>query len=502
MAKPSVIMIGGEITLHGGETFDTRQQMQGEPWDAIQRAACFRSKFWWSKALEVASFILDDQNQDAWGLLWAPKSLYVANPDGSTKRTGLRGFVGSAVTADLMRPEFANDRSIEFDRSEARWRVLEHKFRFDDLHGESAPAVFVGGAHDFNDLGFSANSLAPFDQLPRLMESPLIVLPDTPLVRREIDEFCDWHRRGMPKLKPFVQDGDLDNLDDLKRASDMRPAVVDADLHVTRWIDEGAERSASDFDAAVAFRHSGSDESIGLLDLARNPSLYEIPLEPAVRDAPPRVATAPTEVLRNLDALVEGRREIQEFADEQKRRVGQELAILLGLHGVEWEADDDDPASFSLALGPDVLSPWGTQLPILTANVKALKGSLRLRLASVPSSDAALVVSFIESKATELENISGVAPNPSESVLASFRGHGWGDAPPARSGPVELVGEVLAFIVVELPPLIEALLDSNRAYIAEHGQWLPQSEAARTGEVSQSPRRRQRSGLWHRIFSR
>ena len=275
-----------------------------------------------------------------------------------------------------MRPEFANDRSIEFDRSEARWRVLEHKFRFDDLHGESAPAVFVGGAHDFNDLGFSANSLAPFDQLPRLMESPQIVLPDTPLVRREIDEFCDWHHRGMPKLKPFVRDGDPDNLDDLKRASDIRPAVVDADLHVTRWIDEGTERSASDFDAAVAFRYSGSDQSIGLLDLARNPSLYESPLEPAVRDAPPRVATAPTEVLRNLDALVEGRTETQKFTDEQSAVSGRNWRPCSGCMALIGK--QTTTLRVSLTLGPDVLSPWGTQLPILTANVKALKGSLRL----------------------------------------------------------------------------------------------------------------------------
>jgi len=514
MTDPTVVMIGGAVTLHGGETLDTRQRIPSEPWDAIQRACCFRSEHWWTEAIGVAELLLDDVGADAWALVWAQKSLYVPELDGTAKRRALRTHLNRKATADLMADDFRGQAgTIEFDNTDVRWRILEHKFRYEHLRGRRPPALFVGGGHDFDDLGMESNTHAPFDALPRIMAKAIIIVPDTPYVRAEIDEFLAWYRAGMPKIDPIVDYGEADPdderpSDDTKRAGDIRPPVIQANFHITRWIDEGTERDPAGLQAAVTFRRTRYDLELGLFDLARDEGLREalLTIEPGPQlehDAIP----APTEVTENLDSLLGARADVQETAAEGEARVDAVVWPMVQALGQGWTRETTDnghPADYQLAFGDKMPSIWGTDEHLIVMRLKTMKRSLRLQLRAVSlvTDHEAEVQAFIADLTDELADQFATRTRPDQGVVANLSGYGWADDPEDRGQAVGLVGEIVQSIWDDVLSLQTSLEASHAKWMSEEGP--PEPPARRTTDISiavgsgSTPagesRRRQRTG--------
>lgn len=494
MTDPSVVMIGGSVTLHGGETLDTRQRIPSEPWDAIQRACCFRSELWWTEAMGVAELLLDDLGADAWALVWAQKSLYVPELDGTVKRRALRTHLGRKASADLMSDDFRGQgATINSDRTDLRWRILEHKFRYEDLRGRKPPALFVGGGHDFDDMGMESNTHAPFDELPRVMTAPILIVPDTPFIRAEIDEFLAWYRAGMPKIDPSVDydEADPDSeppSDDTKRASDIRPPVIQAEFHVTRWIDEGNERDPADLQAAVTFRRTRYDLDVGLFDLARDEGLRAalLTVEPSAQ--PEQSATpAPTEVTQNLDSLRSERAGIQETAREGEARVDADVWPIVQALNQGWTrvtTDDGHPADYQLAFGDKMPSIWGTDLHLVVMHLKTLKRSLRLQLraSALVTEHETEVQAFIADRAHKLADQFTIKPKPDQHVVANFRGYGWADDPEDRPEVIDLVGNIVRSMWDDLMALQASLETTHAQWMREEGP--PEPLKPRTIEIS------------------
>ncbi len=94
---PTIVLIGGRVTLDSGATLDSRQPLAGDEWDVVLRSALGSSEAWWKFAKELIDIILAQRAEtNAWALGWVDKTFKRPRADGTFTRVRPSSFLGDA----------------------------------------------------------------------------------------------------------------------------------------------------------------------------------------------------------------------------------------------------------------------------------------------------------------------------------------------------------------------------------------------------------------------
>lgn len=273
---PTIVLIGGEVTLDSGARIDTRRPFAGDKWDFTLRTVLGGSEAFWHTAKSLTDIILDqDVSPDPWALAWVKKTIKRPKADGSFSRVRTVSYLDDAEQIGTVQ---------EKTEPAARYRIFQHYLAFDQITTETDPAVFIGAFHNSYEDGTDIVGLAPLSYVLSRWPNTILVLPHTPLIERKSRRLLDWHQQSSrPPLRD--QHGYLSNATDdnplvsrdfaaaYEAESGVRatgPYLIDHSIKVSFWADRGELREAADLDAAHKFALSRYDLNVGLLDLARD----------------------------------------------------------------------------------------------------------------------------------------------------------------------------------------------------------------------------------------
>ena len=141
---PTIVLIGGPMTLDTGERLDSRQPIDGDKWDFVLRSALARSPFWWQTARTLVDVLLaGDESEDAWALAWAPRMLWRPTRDGSFKGARLRSVLPDVMFLVPNDP-WQVGSPINASQTKVRYRALDRPDYFEALETSRPPTVFFG----------------------------------------------------------------------------------------------------------------------------------------------------------------------------------------------------------------------------------------------------------------------------------------------------------------------------------------------------------------------
>lgn len=461
---PTVVLVGGAITLDSGERIDSRQPLADDKWDFILRSALAGSELWWEAARKLVDVILDeDQTDGAWALTWAPKTLWQPKADGSAKRIRIRAALQKCVSLMDLRYQIEiggygkvvpRQVKINASKTTARYRVLEHPFRYEHLVASRPPTVFFG-AHP---TAWDQEGLSPFGDVLRKWPNTVFVLAHTPLMEATIARVQSWFSNGRKprnrnsNVSRRQEKADEEFFASMKDFSHHRPMVVDADFSLTYFLDSGSPGSAADLDAALTFVLSRYDLNIGLWDLARDPGLRESLLSPEeLESAPSHQASMPVK----LSAIATEAK----LAWEQQRR--SERVARRQLHNSVWPLLKDrewrtlnrksEGRTYVLPKGKPV--KWADiydPSPILYFALDVTMQQAVLRLKAAPFGFEG-IPEYLHEHGDGLRRITG--ERPTEMVICRFQDHGWKRELGDWDQTVQVVDAVVKFLDLTISTL-------------------------------------------------
>ena len=471
---PSIILIGGRITLDTGAQLDTRQLLEGDEWDFILRSAVGGSEAFWRRAKEIADLIMDASEEESpWAMAWVNKTVKRPKADGSFSRTRTVALLDNAPHLIYDDAEKVAKRS-----EESRYRIFPYILRFDEITNQPAPAAFIGACHTTYEDGTDLVGLRPIDEILWPWPGTVLILPHTPLIENKVARALAWHRTGRPK-PDRDRYGDMglaeqthphesaSFVDALEKTAELRaadPHIIDHDLRVTYWLDQGVERSPQEFEAALDFTKARYDLDIGFWDLARDPVLRATLLDPADPSRPSsETVEVPTEVVES------GQQKAADAA--QKKQVEADARSLLHtkiwshLESQGWAVPKwkQPGTEYRYPLGPllDSLHPDGESESALFFAITIHKNQATLNLYAVTRIHASEV--FLEENSALVEAITGRSPEPDKNVVYRIAKGGW-------SGDPDIWDEALLLIkkcVDVLVPNIDSLIDAAVAFRKE-----------------------------------
>jgi len=383
---PTVILIGGPMTVDDGSTIDSRQPVEGDPESRVTRKSMATSWLWWTTASSVVGPLLDAAGDHAFALLIGDRSVVELRSDGNLRRTGLRSLLaGGTSVIELVRTSMdeplvdgyeavatlrgVDDQSlgtigVRIVHPARRWRFLNGNDYYLSYAGPLIrPTVIVDtsdlviGGEFPNDTRFQA-----LDELRLFNDDVVLVVPHTERAESLLRDYFEWIRAGRPptptapSLMPAGWDPSTPP-DPVRYASSV---PVEADFRVTGLIEGGEWRDSADFEAARALLQSRFDLRIGIWDLVRNPVLRRTLLDAAaVPPTPSGAAPIPVGAAGRAD-----RRVAQKLDDDATEAAALRAAArqLRPLKAVGWKATSARPGEFRLAL-TEPLRRWPMDEP-------------------------------------------------------------------------------------------------------------------------------------------
>jgi hypothetical protein len=377
-ASPTIVLIGGQLTLTDGSVVDSRQPAADENTAGALHAALTGCAEWWSAVSSIVVPTLDDP-EGGFALILGRRSIVRTSLDGETRRSRLskflRGDVGSvsAIHSGRGRSLPGGYRSLAAFRDSQGSDMDFIGVRFDDPMPQWC---LVDGSDYFLRLvvnrigarvivdttgGLPAYEDTSIDYCSPLACPYLIVVPDTARMRDRIGDLL----AGQLDPLPFPQQVRPEVLEALYRAPEapLNPAadfllfpVVRADCSVSGLLREGQWGDAAGLEAARMLILKRFDLKLGLWDLALNPVLRSTVLDTLpVQDVPEEAVQTPAFAWRRAERRAEERRH---DAILRSMRVREVNAALL-----------------------QVLAPTGWSInPVEVSNGKVLIDQLRLPL--------------------------------------------------------------------------------------------------------------------------
>jgi len=456
---PTIVLIGGQVTLDSGATLDTRQPLAADEWDVVMRSALGSSEAWWAFAKELVDTILTQHAEtDAWALAWLDRTLKKARADGTFTRVRPRSFLDNAGNL-LEAPMKPGSSSFRSDAVSSRYRLLPYLLRFDDLVGP-APAAVVGGFHTTYDDGTDLVGDRPLDYFVSRWPEAVVVLPHTPLVEKKARHVLSSPPSSALKISGLAEHthptqsrrytSAAEQVDSLRRADSY---VISHDFHVTFWADEGVLRDPVDLDAALTFVKSRYDLHLGLWDLARDPVLRTL----LQREEPSRTGTSSMSVPTELAVMADekaARRQEAKAAEAEGRGQHHEL-IWPTLSALDWQVPpwQSEGQSYRLAFGPWVPSNYteGADTPGLYLSLAILKRQAVLSL--LEPARTGRTEQFLREQGSVIQSITGMPPDPDKQAVWRIANLGYACSP--QTWPREL--ETLQVLVEQLGPSLRLL---------------------------------------------
>ena len=363
---PTVILLGGPMTVEDGSTLDSRQSITDDPQCRIMRTCLAGSMRWWLTAISLVQPLLRAAGNDAFCLIIGGRTLLELEADGSVRRTGLRSVVPGGLSrveivrsgieesldpkyepAGKMNPSWNGTSMGEIGllHSEPRrpWRVLDgNEWYLKQAGSTLRPAVII-------DTTEGVLLDRTFETLVtrRLFDEQItLVLPHTQAAERYIRAYAhatDPDQLAAPTITPPPWDPDFERYigADARATHPAQlaaPAItpppwdpdappdpvrytklipIEASFGVTGLVQRQQWKDPSDLEAARALLEARFDLQIGIWDLVGNATLRQTLLK-AVPAAPPPAEAAPIPVGAAKRATAHVAKKVDEATTEKQ----------------------------------------------------------------------------------------------------------------------------------------------------------------------------------------
>jgi hypothetical protein len=227
-AGPTVVLIGGRMTVDDGSTLDSRQQVEGDPESRVTRSSLANSLLWWTTTSSLVEPLLDTAGPESFALVIGPRSVVELRHDGTLRRTRLRSLLPSATsTVELVRTSMNEPLPDGYDEvttirasngqslgtvgisprpAGRRWRFLNGNEYYLSFAGpQIGPAVivdtsdsFAGGAQ-FNWFRFHA-----LERRRLFSDDTVLVLPHTHSSDVLLRGYVAWVQAQRPGPEPTL----------------------------------------------------------------------------------------------------------------------------------------------------------------------------------------------------------------------------------------------------------------------------------------------------------
>lgn len=316
---PTIILIGGPMTVDDGSSLDSRQPVANDPTSHVTHASLATSLLWWLTASSLVSRLLDSAGDSAFALLVGQRSVVELRHDGSLRRTGLRAVLpGGTTELELIRTSFDEplpDSYAEAHRLESwdgtlmgtvgfktkppsrRWRFLKgNEFYLAKAGKRIAATVLIDTSETLTQGGnLLPDRYADFEQRRLTTDKSILVMPHTHRSESLVRGYLAWVHEGRPAAQKIT--APVTTWDPTAPPDPVHytcPVPIEAQFGVTGLVQDGEWRNPSDLEAARALLQARYDLKIGIWDLAENPTLRSALLSPTPQTpAPARVAPVP-----------------------------------------------------------------------------------------------------------------------------------------------------------------------------------------------------------------
>ncbi len=406
----------------------------------------------------LSDTILAEASPDAWALASVKKTVRRPKADGSMQRVPINKLLGDAF--DLMRIAGRTGGAPEIPamKSTARYRVLPHLLRMDDVRVEQPPTIVVSSVHDAHDDGTDVVGQRPLDVFLSRWPEAIVVLPHTPMIEAKAESIrANGVRRPQPRMGLASQThpdesgryvAARERLAELRQA---QPYVLSGDFHVSYWMDQGQLMDPVDLDAALAFLRARYDLTFGLWDLARDPILRDSLLtKSASRELDATPAPVPAEVMESARSKAEERASSKAREKMERKRVDSVIGSALSAAG--WQKVK---RGYQFPAGPKrALSPGAEPRPVVVVRLEIEKRQATVSLYELSRSGR--TEAFLRAHADEIEAVTGRPPEPDTQTIVKFPNLGWdGDTEPWAS-KIPILQKLVDLVVPQLGHLAEA----------------------------------------------
>lgn len=374
--SPTIILIGGPMTVDDGSSLDSRQPVADDPTSHVTQASLATSLLWWLTASSLVGRFLDSAGESAFALLVGQRSVVELRHDGSLRRTGLRAVLpGGTTELELIRTSFDEplpDTYTETHRlgswngtvmgtvgfktkaPSRRWRFLKGSEFYLDRAGERiGAAVLIDTSETLTRGGdLLPGRYADFEKRRLMGDNGVLVMPHTHRIESLVRGYLAWVRGGRPaaeKISAPVTTWDPAAPPDPVHYT--CPVAVQAQFGVTGLVQDGEWRDPSDLEAARALLQARYDLKIGIWDLVGNPTLRSALLSSAPpTPAPAKVAAIPAGAAERAQKRVAAR--TVERA-EAERALDQIAASFGPLEALGWKRPTEGRGFMRLPLTDD-----------------------------------------------------------------------------------------------------------------------------------------------------
>ena len=82
LTTPTIILVGGRMTVDDGSTLDSRQPIRGDPWSVVTNNSLATSLLWWTTIASLVDRLLEAASQsDPFALVIGSRSIVEVRPD-------------------------------------------------------------------------------------------------------------------------------------------------------------------------------------------------------------------------------------------------------------------------------------------------------------------------------------------------------------------------------------------------------------------------------------
>ena len=384
---PTVILIGGRMTVDDGSVLDSRQPVIGDPGSHVPHVSLATSLLWWITASSLVTQILDCAARNPFALVIGNRTVVELRQDGSLRRTALRSFLpGGTTTVELVRtssreplPDGYREGGIigtpeqiggtvgfKLGEPDARWRFLDGN---DYYLTQAGPAIGAAVIVDVSEaLTRGKPDLAVrFEDLERrrlYSNDIVLVMPHTHGTEACVRGYLNWLQAGRPpdERPPGATRSDV-AWDPSAPPDPIRytcPVPLRADFEVTGLVQDGEWRDPSTLEAARSLLQARYDLKICIWDLVSNPILRRTLLDStAVSVAPTAAAEVPAAAAQRAEFRVA---EIVAERENESEALEVVARHLKPLYEAGW-TDDGGSGSLRRRVGEPV-SRWPGQEPV------------------------------------------------------------------------------------------------------------------------------------------
>ncbi|WP_042379779.1 hypothetical protein [Streptacidiphilus melanogenes] len=400
---PTIILVGGPMTVDDGSSLDSRQPVTGDPASHVTHSSLATSQLWWLTASSLVGRLLDSAGDNAFALLLGNRTVVELQPDDTLRRTGLRSVLqGGSSELELIRTSmdealpdgytFAHRLqnwnnevmgTIGFKPGDpgSRWRFLKGNEFYLSAAGKVIGASVVIDTSE-TVTGSDRLSSAVFTAFEeRRLYSPdtVLVMPHTHHTESLLRGYLAWLRAGRPDTTemptPALPWDPAAPPDPIRYTC---PVPIEARFGVTGLIRDGQWSDPSDLEAARSLLQARYDLKIGIWDLVGNPTLRRAllastPHEPGPTHSAPVPAGSAQRAQKRVAAKMSQKAD-QELA---LRRIADQLEPLEALG---WKPNEHTGSTMVLPLTAEYrLWPDSDPFPLVRLEFEIVKRQSTVR---------------------------------------------------------------------------------------------------------------------------